>query len=147
MPLSHRPASLHDLALLALRVGLGVVMVAHGWQKWTGGGIGGTAEGFEGNGIPLATVAATFAIVVELVGGVAIIVGALTPLFAVGFAATMVGAMVFVHGGSGFYAATGGYEFVLLLGIVALVVAAAGPGRFSVDHLIGRGRRRDAVAA
>ncbi len=52
------PASVRDVALLLARLVLGVVLVAHGWQKVVTNGVGATAEGFAGMGIPLAPVAA-----------------------------------------------------------------------------------------
>ncbi|MGH3585520.1 MAG: DoxX family protein, partial [Pseudonocardia sp.] len=63
------PSSARDAALLVARLVLGVVLVAHGWQKIVTNGLGGTIEGFTGMGVPLAPVAAVYAGVVELVGG------------------------------------------------------------------------------
>ena len=63
-----RPAA-RDALLLVARVLLGVVLIAHGWQKFATYGIGGTAGSFAQMGIPLPAVAAVFAAVVELAGG------------------------------------------------------------------------------
>lgn len=54
-----------DLALLLARLGLGGVLMAHGWQKLDEQGVSGTAAGFEGMGIPLPGLAAYFATYVE----------------------------------------------------------------------------------
>jgi putative oxidoreductase len=67
-------------ALLLGRVALGVVFVAHGWQKFSGTGLDGTAAFFEQVGVPAAQAAAVAAAVVELAGGLAMIVGALLPV-------------------------------------------------------------------
>jgi putative oxidoreductase len=69
-----------DLALLLARLGLGGVLIAHGWQKYDEQGLSGTAAGFEAMGIPLPDAAAYFATGVELVGGAMLLVGLLTPL-------------------------------------------------------------------
>ena len=59
-----------DVALLLGRIGVAVVFLAHGLQKWNNG-IDGTAKFFEMTGIPLPTVAAVFAMTVEILGSVA----------------------------------------------------------------------------
>jgi putative oxidoreductase len=49
----------------------------------------------------------------------------------------MVVAVGTVHRRNGLWVTNGGYEFNLVLWTVAIAVAAAGPGRFSVDHALG----------
>lgn len=58
-----------DLAILVARIGIGAVFVAHGWQKLVTYGMDGTAASFDQMGVPLPTLAAWFAALVELVGG------------------------------------------------------------------------------
>ena len=139
-----------DVVLLIARLALGAVMVAHGWQKLDQGGLGGTADGFEAMGIPLAPAAAAFAIAIELGGGILVLLGALTPVVGVLWALNMAGALWFVHRDA-FFAADGGYEFVLILATFGLVLAVTGAGRLSVDHMVGRQREdvreSEAVAA
>ncbi|WP_246060723.1 DoxX family protein [Nocardioides dongxiaopingii] len=124
-----------DVGLLVLRVALGVVMIAHGWQKLDGQGLGATADGFEALGIPLPGAAAAYATGVELVGGVLLLVGALTPLVGVLVAADMAGAFWYVHRDA-FFANEGGYELVMVLGAAGLALAATGAGRLSLDRLV-----------
>lgn len=133
------PAPARDLVLLLARVGLGVVFVAHGWQKLFTNGIDGTAAFFSKAGVPVPTVSAWYAALVELVGGIALIAG-LGVLFAgVLLAVDMLGAFVFVHVGNGVFAEQNGYELVVALGVASLLVAAFGAGRLSLDHaLLGR---------
>ncbi|MFC7622375.1 DoxX family protein [Microlunatus sp. GCM10028923] len=135
-----------DLGLLIARIGLGVVMIAHGWQKYAQNGIEGTTEGFRQMGVPFAELAGPGVTALEIFGGAAIILGLLTPLVALANAATMIGAAVLVHAPNGFYAGNGGYEFVGLLAVLSLGLAVAGAGRYSLDHLLV-GRRRERVAA
>ena len=96
-------------------------------------------------GIPAPTAAATFSTVVELVGGAALVLGALTPVFALLNVANLLGALVLVHAGNGVFVGDNGYELVLSLAAGLLVVAALGAGRYSVDGLLGRTTGRDAT--
>lgn len=131
------------LTLLVGRVVLGVIFVMHGIQK-LGQGMGATAEGFASMGIPLAGIAGPGVILLELVGGVALILGALLPLFGTLLALNMLGALVLVHLSAGFFASDGGFEFVLALAGLSLVVGFSGGGALAVDQLwqgkLGRGR-------
>lgn len=132
------PAQLKDLALLLARVGVGIIFIAHGWQKITEGGIGGTAKGFETMGVPAPTISAGYATVVELVGGAALILGALLPLVGLLLFLDMAGAFVFVHMSHGLFADKGGFELVLALGAAALLLGALGSGRYGLDTWLGR---------
>jgi putative oxidoreductase len=134
------PAPARDWALLLTRVLIGVVMFAHGYQKMVINGIGRTTEGFENLSIPLAIISASFATVVEFVGSVMLILGALTPVIGGLQLVIMAGAAVFVHGANGIFVANGGWELVGVIGAGLIAVGAVGPGRFSVDHLV-RGRQ------
>ena len=139
-----------DVVLLLARLALGAVMIAHGWQKLDQGGFGGTADGFAAMGIPLAPAAAAFAIALEIGGGALVLLGALTPVVGVLWALNMAGAWWFVHRDA-FFAAHGGFEQVLVLGVLGLVLTATGSGRLSLDHLLTRRREEarepEAVAA
>jgi putative oxidoreductase len=146
----HRPlpAPARDIALLIGRLVLGVVLFAHGWQKLMINGISGTYGQFEKLGIPLAIVSASFTAFVEFVGGVLLIVGALTTTVIALDLVVMVGAAGFVHITHGIFAADGGWELVGVIAAVELALAATGPGRYSVDHLISTHRsEQDATPA
>ncbi len=133
---TRRPVSpLHDLGLLLARLVLGAVMIAHGWQKWQGG-LSATQQGFAQMGIPVPEVAGGFAIAIELVGGAMVVLGLLLPLVGVLYAVVMAGAIVFTHASNGFFAQTGGYEYVLVLGVLSIALACLGAGRFSVDGAV-----------
>ena len=132
------PAPARDIAMLIARVILGVVLFAHGWQKLMINGISATYGQFEKLGIPLAIVSASFTSFVEFVGGVLIILGALTTTVVALDLIVMVGAAGFVHITHGIFAQNGGWELVGVIVAAELALAAFGPGRFSVDHLVGR---------
>ena len=137
------PAPARDLAILVTRVAIGLVFLAHGWQKLFTNGIDGTAAFFDQAGVPAASAAAWTAAVVELAGGAALVLGLAVPLAGLLLLADMIGAWLFVHTGAGLFVDQGGYELVLALGAAALLLAALGAGRYSLDHLI-LGRRRTA---
>ena len=118
-----------DLALLALRVVLAAVMLAHGLQKVTG--FAGTAGFFASAGIPAPTLLAAYAAVVEVGGGVLMLLGVAVDIVGLLFALDMIGAIVFVHFKNGF-SGQGGYEFPLTLLAVTVALALAGPGAYSV---------------
>ncbi len=137
------PAPARDVAILIGRVVLGVVLFAHGWQKLMINGIAGTYAQFDKLGIPLAIVSASFASFVEFVGGVLIILGALTTTVVALDLVVMVGAAGFVHFTHGIFAQNGGWELVGVIVAAELALAAFGPGRFSVDHLVARRHQRE----
>ncbi|MEH0982392.1 DoxX family protein [Micromonospora sp. CPCC 205556] len=127
---------LRDLAVLFARVAVGVIFIAHGWQKLTEWGLDGTAAAFGQMGVPLPTASAWFAALVELVGGVALVAGLAVPVAGLLLALNMLGAFLIVHLGNGVFVSTNGFELVLTLGTMALLLAAVGAGRFSLDRII-----------
>lgn len=139
----HHSPAIQDVVLLIARIGLGTVLIAHGWQKLDEQGLDGTAAGFDSMGIPLPVAAAHFATWVELVGGGLLVVGLLTPLVGLLVVGDMAGAFWFTHREAGIFAADGGWELVAMIGLLALTLAGAGAGRLSVDGWIaGRSRFR-----
>ena len=141
-------AALTDVALLLSRVALGLILLAHGWQKLNEYTVAGTAASFAQLGVPSPTAAATFATAVELVGGAALILGLLTPVAALLNIANLVGALVLVHAGKGIFVQNGGYELVLALAAGLGAIAVLGAGKLSLDGLVGRRytERRTALA-
>lgn len=121
-----------DAALLILRLVLGIVMIVHGYPKLLG--FAGTAGFFASAGIPLPSLAAAYATIVEVGGGILIILGVAADLVGLLFAIDMLGAMIFVHIKNGFSTATGGIEFPLVLFAMALAIAFAGPGGIAVGR-------------
>ena len=129
-----------DLALLVIRLAVGLLFVGHGAQKlfgWFGGhGIVGTGEFFASKlGLPASV--AGLAGLIEFTGGLLLAVGLATRAAAL-VAGLMAVAIVHVHLPKGFFWTEGGYEYPLLWGIVALAFVIRGGGSFSLDALIGR---------
>ncbi|WP_426975267.1 DoxX family protein [Pseudarthrobacter sp. O4] len=119
-----------------LRIVTGFLFAAHGWQKFNEFTIAGTQAAFTQMGVPAAELAAPVVATLELAGGVALILGVLTRIFAVLLAADVLGALFLVHAPAGVFAANGGYELVLLLAAAALAVALVGAGKVSVDKVL-----------
>lgn len=130
-----------DLALLVLRLVLGVIFVAHGAQKlfgsFGGPGLKGTAGFFEQLGIRPAYPMAVVVGAIEFFGGILSVLGFLMPVVAVGLIAVMIGAILTVHLRHGFFAQSGGYEFNLALIGIALALLLAGAGSYSLDAALG----------
>lgn len=123
-----------DAALVILRIAVGVTFVAHGVDKLTD--LTAATLFFETLGIPAASLMAPLVSVTELVGGLLLLAGLATPLAGVALAGDMLVAYLTAHIGHGFFVSDGGGELVLLLGACALMLAVAGPGRFSVDRVL-----------
>ena len=129
------------IGLLILRVVLGLTLAAHGMQKlagWFGGyGLKGTGQFLEQLGFVPGKRSAFLAGLAETGGGLLLVLGLATPLAAAAFVATMLVAVVTVHGKNGFFATKGGYEYNLVLAVAALSLAFTGPGALSLDALLG----------
>ena len=128
-----------DIGLALLRLATGTIFVAHGAQKLFVYGIDGVTGAFGGMGVPFPAVTGPLTGVVELLAGLALIVGLLTRLAGFGLAITMLGAIGFVHLAAGFFAPNG-VEFPLALLAATSTLALTGPGRFSLDSIIARRR-------
>jgi putative oxidoreductase len=141
-------STLTTSARTILRIVAGFLFAAHGWQKFNEFTIAGTQAAFAQMGVPAANLAAPVIATLELVGGVALILGVLTRVFAALLAVNMLGALFLVHAPAGIFAATGGYELVLILAAAALALAFVGAGKVSVDRaLFGRSGSKLSVLA
>ncbi len=127
---------LDDIVLLLARIALGVVLIAHGWQKFNEWTLAGTASAFGEMGIPAPGVTSLIAAIAELAGGVLILVGFMTTLAAILNVLVQLGAFVLVHVQAGVFVENGGYELVLVIAAALLLIAARGAGKFSIDALL-----------
>lgn len=132
------------VALLAARVLVGVVFILHGKLKLSHADLG--PKAFEQYDIPLPEVAFWFTSLAEVIGGTAFVIGLALPFVGALFAFLTLGALYFVHRPNGFWAESGGYEFVLVLAFVSVALGLTA-NRWSLDALIMARRERGPATA
>ena len=125
---------LHPLGLLVLRLALGAVMIAHGYQKIFGG-MPQFMQMLQHMGIPAwmgyLTVAAEFG------GGILLVAGFLTRLAALAIFIDMVVAIIKVHLHNGLFSKSGGFEFPMVCAAIAFSLIWSGAGPIAIDWLWG----------
>lgn len=127
-----------NLALLIIRVALGLTMAAHGYAKFfKGGRIAGTAGWFDSMGMRPGRMHALFAATGEIAAGLCLALGFLTSFAALGFVGLMSVAAYTVHVKNGFFIISEGWEYTFVLAIAAVTIAMLGPLEWSLDHAIG----------
>jgi putative oxidoreductase len=129
-----------DLALLVLRLALAAVLLYHGLPKVMN--FGATVGGFQSMHIPAPTLTAAFAILAEVIGGILILLGVAVDLAGLLVVIDMMGAIFAVHWSNGFDFTKGGWEHPFTVLAMALAIALAGPG----DYSVGRGNRDGRLA-
>ncbi|MDN5762422.1 MAG: DoxX family protein [Microlunatus sp.] len=135
-----------DITLLLIRLGLGGIMIWHGLTRWilTTDGVPAYIDYLTQFGVPFPTYSAWGVTILELVGGVFLILGALTPLVAILALVQQVLTISYTNywrgpdlvAADGSYA--GGWEYNVVLGLLALVLLSFGPGRVAIDRLFRR---------
>jgi putative oxidoreductase len=126
-----------DTALAEIRDVIGITIIKHGGQKLFVYGFDGVTGAFGQMGIPAPGFFGPFVGFVEFFGGIAIALGLLTRLAALGVGSTMVVALLTVHLKQGFFN-PGGVEFPLALLASAIALVLAGAGAYSVDSVIAK---------
>jgi putative oxidoreductase len=122
-----------------VRIITGCIFLAHGYMKVFVMGIGGATGMFAQMGIPAPGITAPLIAVLEVAGGIALILGVLTRLAALGLAIDMLGAIFLVRLKGGFFAPNGA-EFEILLFVACVALAIAGAGALSIDEAIATRR-------
>jgi putative oxidoreductase len=133
--------SIADLGLLLIRLALGLTFAVHGAQKvfgwWGGPGPQGWHGAMERMGFAPAPVFAWTSMLIELVGGLFVAIGFLTPIAAAALVAQSIVIVARAHWSKGFFNTQGGYEFPLALGLIALALVFLAAGRASLDAALG----------
>jgi putative oxidoreductase len=130
----HTGARFAKWGMLPLRIVVGLVFLMHGGQKLFIFGIGGTADIMGKLGLPAPLVCAAIVIALELLGGLAILLGVFTRLAGALLAFEMVVAISVARWHGGFFAPYG-YEFELTLLGACLTFALNGPGQVSMEEI------------
>jgi len=123
-----------SLGLAVLRIAVATVFIRHGAQKLFVFGFAGVTGAFTQMGVPLPGVMGPFVALLEFFGGIALVIGFLTRLIALGVFIDMLVAIFLVLMKNGF----GHYELEFLLCGSSLALLLAGAGEFSVDAMLGR---------
>jgi len=129
-----------NAGILILRVIFGLFLAYHGYNKFFGpGGLAGAAKFFESMGMRWPQWQARLAATTELVSGLMVAAGLLTPLAAAGMIGLMVVAIVVDHWKVGFFIflPNQGWEYCASILTAAFVIGMVGPGRWSLDHAFG----------
>jgi len=127
-----------SIGLAVLRVAVATIFIRHGAQKLFVFGFAGVTGAFAHMGVPLPGLMGPFIGLLEFFGGIALVIGLLTRLVALGLVFDMLGAIVLVRLKGGFSS----YELEFLLLGSSLALALTGAGRFSVDALLADRRER-----
>jgi putative oxidoreductase len=130
-----------DQGLLIARLVIGILMAGHGSQKafgWFGGyGLQGTGGFMETLGFRPGRLFAAAAAYGEVVSGLLIVLGLLGPIGPALMLSVMIVAAVTVHWKHGLFVTSNGIEVPLLYATAAIALALTGPGRFSLDAVLG----------
>lgn len=135
--------TLVNFTLLVLRLVVGLTFAAHGAQKafgwWHGPGPERWQSAVAGMRFHPVAFWTALSIGAELVGGLLLALGLVTPLAATVLIGQSVVIIVKAHLPKGFFSSTGGIEFPLALGAATVALLGTGPGSFSIDQVIGFG--------
>jgi len=125
-----------DIGALLLRVVLGIIFIGHGAGKFQDG-VGNIAGWFDSIGLPgfLAYIVAS----IELIGGIAILLGLGTRIVGGFFVLVLIGAIVKVQFAAGFI---GGYAYDLALLAISVYFLLNGSKSYSLDYYISKARKK-----
>ena len=130
-------AAVSELWYPMIRITVGAILFVHGWGKIKTGITG--LAGYLGKvGLAPPEPLAYVVFINETIGAVCIVLGLFTRFFAASIAIELAVALWIVHYAKGFGASAGGYEYVLMWGIIMFAIALRGGGPYSLDRVIGK---------
>ncbi|WP_264740801.1 DoxX family protein [Cytobacillus firmus] len=130
----------YEASTLILRIVLGISFFIHGLSKFQGG-IENTVGWFSSIGLP--GFLAYGVALIEVVGGIALVLGLFTRIVAIIFVLLMVGAVIKVKLAAGFLGngQMAGYELDLAFLAMAVSIAITGSKAYALDLFIGKGQK------
>ena len=129
-----------DIGLLVARVALGLVLLSHGWHRFSTG-IGTTVTTLTKYGLPEPQLFAWGATILEVIGGALLVFGLLTPIVAAFMVAEQVMVIAWLKWQHGLWQVNDGIEYPVILAALALILVVFGAGRTGVDVLFRRGKK------
>lgn len=136
--------AVRDIALLIARVGLGLVLLFRGWRRWTAdGGMQTHVDYLRQFGTPQPDLLAWGATLLEIIGGLFLIFGLLTPLIAAAVIAQQALIISYTRWFKGPWQENGGYEYNVIQACLALIFLTFGAGRLAIDQLFKRSKDAD----
>lgn len=135
-----------DAGLLLARLALGLVLVAHGWIRYQHG-MQAQIDYLTTAHVPAPTVFAWGALVLEMLGGVLLVLGLATRVVGAVLVAENVLIIVWLRFNNGLLLNDRGYEYNLILAALALLFLCFGAGRAALDVLFGRRQPYSSTAA
>lgn len=135
---------LRDLALLIARVAFGVVLVFRGWRRWTSdGGMQAQIDWLKQFGTPQPEVMAWGGTLLEIIGGIFLVFGLLTPVVALAVIVQQAMVIAWTRWFRGPWLENGGYEYNVIQACLALLLMVFGSGRLGLDRLFRRSKDND----
>ena len=129
-----------EWATLILRLTVGTTFILHGSQKvlgtFSGGGLAGTTGFLTQLGFPMPELMAYLLGFTEFLGGIGVLLGLGTRLFAALLAFTMAVAIFKVHLKNGFFSSQGGFEFPFVLLGSCLALVCTGCQKWGLDCIL-----------
>ena len=128
---------MHGWGITILRTVTGTIFLLSGVEKLFISGLHNITELFVELGSPSPLAVATGVALIELLCGLALVVGLFTRLLCVPLALLMAGDILLIHGPNGFFVDNNGYEYALLRLTATVVLIFTGSGKAALDTMLG----------